>query len=694
MRPTLPALLRPSSLAVRTLVPALALSACGPAVVHTLRPTLAIGTTHRTVRELTDLEDARDVAVVDGTVYVATDDGVLAYVDVDAPRRFSRGDGLPSDDVTAIVAEDDGSILVATSAGLASIRGETVEVVTGAPASARITDLAVTTDGSVWVCSLSGLARRTGSGATATWVRFGEPFQCTTLAPTPEGQLWAGGTNGLLYVDGDSVRTHESGMPERYVRSIVPVLPGQILALLAGPARTVLGYFDGSSWYGYTLEGTGDELVVGLVSGGSDTYLVLENHVYRIGPLGTGASLRPTYTHESTVATATATLTPAADVGMPEAVDATEVMRALQPFAGVPSSGSVRAPALIAAPMPLSVPGIYRALDAGDRAFIAPGNAGILELGRSGGPIYRSRSLVHAEDLQIATGDNREIWVRGRDGDVGKWQDGRLRRLNLPPDLEPQCIATGREGVYLVARVAGTSTIRVFTTTRSGFTTLVERTLSMPTALDGIPFAGVGSDGRIWMGVRAAREDGAGVRMWGAAVIDPSNERVVYHRRGVDYATTGGLPMPDEVSGVTFDAAGNAWFAALTGAVRVEASQAIVFDETRGVRGDVVTDVAGLGEHMWIAAAEGLGTYADRRFDFIMPPIVASHRPVALAIDGDGHLWAGGRYGLLHYDGTDWAHVDAATGGLPLTDVRDVEVDGRDWVWLLGEDRIVVLTNE
>lgn len=152
--------------------------------------------------------------------------------------------------------------------------------------------------------------------------------------------------------------------------------------------------------------------------------------------------------------------------------------------------------------------------------------------------------------------------------------------------------------------------------------------------------------------------------------------------------------MPDEVTGVTFDSAGNAWFAALTGAVRVEESQAIVFDETRGVRGDVVTDVAGGSGQMWIAAAEGLGTYADRRFDFIMPEIVASHRPVALAIDGDGHLWAGGRHGLLHFDGTTWSHLDAATGGLPLEDVRDVEIDGRDWVWLLGEDRIVVLTTE
>lgn len=673
-----------------------ALSACGPAVVRGVRPTLAIGTATRTVRELTDLEDARDVVVVGSTVVVATDDGVLVYSGgPEAPTRLSRAEGLPSDDVVALAADADGSILVATSAGLAAIRGGAVEAVTGAPASARVTDLAVMPDGTAWVCSLSGLARRSGSGEAASWVRFGEPFACTTLAPTPEGQLWAGGTTGIFYVDGDTVREHTGGMPERYVRAIVPVLPGQILALLAGPSRSLFAYFDGEAWHGYTLPGAGDELAVGLVGGGDDTFLVLENHVFLVGPSGVGTALRATSSSSATVTSYAATLTPALEVAMPEAVDASEVLRPLQAMASVPTSGpSVRAPTLVARSLDLGVAGLYRALDGGDVAFGAVANGGLVTLGATAGPRYRSRSLVHADDLQIATGDGGEVWVRGRDGDVGKWQDGRLRRLNLPPDLVPQCIATGREGVYLVTLVAGTSNVRVFTTTRSGFTTLVERTLAMPTALESIPFAGVGPDGRIWMGVRAAREDGSGPRAWGAAVIDPSSDRVVYHRRGVDYATTGGLPMPDEVTGMTFDAAGNAWFAALTGAVRVEESQAIVFDETRGVRGDVVTDVAGGSGQMWIAAAEGLGTYADRRFDFIMPEIVASHRPVALAIDGDGHLWAGGRYGLLHFDGTDWSHVDAATGGLPLADVRDVEVDGRDWVWLLGEDRIVVLTNE
>jgi ligand-binding sensor domain-containing protein len=248
-----------------------------------------------------------------------------------------------------------------------------------------------------------------------------------------------------------------------------------------------------------------------------------------------------------------------------------------------------------------------------------------------------------------------------------------------------------------VALVRGTSTVRVYVAQGSGFRSLVERTLSVPTSLAAIPFAGVGNDGRIWMGLRVAREDGAGTRMRGAAVIDPSNDTILYHHR--EAAQGQGLPLSDEVSGVAFDATGNAWFASLSGAVRVEDHQAITFDESRGVRGDVVMDVVAGAGNMWIASAEGLGSYADRRFDYSMPPIVREHRPVALAIDGQGTLWAAGRYGLLENEGGQWAHFGGTESdtqgrivpGLPSAELRDVETDGQGRVWLLAPESVMIL---
>ncbi len=697
----------------------LMLAACGPATSRPLRPSLSVGADARTIRTLTDLEEARDVAVLGGTTYVATDDGLLAYEGAESPRHVGRAEGLPSDDVTALAVDGD-ALLIATAGGLSSYAGGAVGSI-AIPATARITDLAITSDGAAWVCSLSGLLRRDPAGA---WSVVGEPFHCTTLAATPEGQLWAGSDAGVLFIEADAegivVREHgaASGIPERFVRSIVPVLPGQILTLLGGASRSVVGFFDGTAWHAYTLPTeavTDAERGVGLVGSEREgTFLVTTNHVFLIAPTGAGVGFVPTTSsHDANVRSFRATLTPADQATAPEDVSAS-VLSASQPLASPPASApSARGPALVARALELDVVGAVRTLTGNGAAYVAIGSAGILELTRGGSarPL-RSHSLVHESDLQLANGSGGEVWVRAADGDIGRFADGRLRRLPLPEGITPQSLATGRRGAYLTALAASAppaegeapaagSTVRVFTSTEGGFRALVERTLNLTATA--LPFTGVGADGRVWIGVRITRESGSGERMRGAVVIDPDAEAVVYHHRGADHATDGGLPLPDEVTGMTFDDAGNAWFAALSGAVRVEEHQAIVFDGTRGVRGDVVTDVAAGAGAMWIAAAEGLGSYADRQFDFVMPEIVMTHRPVALAIDDQGHLWAGGRYGLLHHDGTSWSHVPvlsedgaaedpAAPPSLPITEIRDIEVDGAGRVWILGPDRVLLLT--
>lgn len=659
--------------------------ACGPAA-RSSGPSIAALGGARAITSITDLEEARDAAQLGAETFVATDDGLFVYGTDGTPRHIGRDEGLPSDDVISVVADGD-AMLVATAGGLVSISGSTVTPV-AAPATQRITDLAITTDGNAWVCSLSGLVRR----VAGAWEVFGDPFACTTLAPTPEGQLWVGTANGLYFVEGDVIREHavSGGIPEGYVRSIVPVLPGQILALLSGPSRTKLGFFDGEHWYGYTLPIAGEERAVGLVAADGVTLLVTTAHAYVVAPNGSGSAFSATDAGDANVRSFRAASTPAATATPPAEVSVSDTLRGPSAFAEPRSGGAVTAPALLARPFDLGgATGFYRGFGDDGHAYAGIANAGVVVLARGGATVLRSRSLVSAEDLQLATDLDSAVWVRGRDGDVAKMVDGRLRRLGLPDEIVPQAIASGPEGAYLVAIVRGTSTVRVYTSTRTGFRQLVERTLTLPTALESIPFAGVGRDGRVWAALRVQREDGSGARTFGAVVIDPASETVLYHHRGADTAGIG-LGLQDEVSAMAFDAAGNAWFATLSGAVRVEEHQAIVFGEARGVRGDVVTDIVAGSGVMWIAAAEGLGSYADREFDFFQPPIVAEHRPTALATDVDGHVWAAGRYGLLQYDGTAWAHFDSSTG-LPTDDLRDVEVDGSGRVWLLTADALLIL---
>jgi ligand-binding sensor domain-containing protein len=476
------------------------------------------------------------------------------------------------------------------------------------------------------------------------------------------------------------------------------VLPGQILALLAGPSRSVLGFFDGTNWFSYTLPGV-EERVAGLVAiGGTTTVLVTEERLFAIAPTGAGTGFRALSAAEGQTRSFRAEVVPAASAPAAPAIDASDVLRGMQALSSdAPEATAGRAPSLVARPLDVGLPpGAYRGFQSGDAAFAAIANRGIVSLASTASTALRSMSLVSEEDLQVVTDLQTGVWVRGRDGDVAKWVDGRLRRLALPDEVVPQAIASGPQGAYLVALVRGTTTVRVYVAQGAGFRSLVERNLAVP-GLVSIPFAGVGNDGRLWLGLRVTREDGAGSRMRGAAVIDPSNEAIAYHHRQAEQGQ--GLPLADEVSGVAFDGDGNAWFATLSGAVRVEEHQAITFDESRGVRGDVVMDIVAGAGNMWVASAEGLGSYADRRFDYSMPTIVREHRPVALAIDGRGTLWAAGRYGLLENEGGQWAHFGGTSSdangrivpGLPTAELRDVETDGEGRVWLLGADTVIVL---
>jgi hypothetical protein len=677
------------------------LSACGSRTVTptgTTTPRIATGSGARRVVVLTDLEEVRDVAVAASETYVATDDGVLVYPNdggEGVPQRLGTAEGLPSHDVHALALERDGTVLVATAGGLASIRAGQASTVAGAPRAARAMDLAITTpdgasEGTAWLCTLSGLYRRDAG----TWSRFGEPIQCTTLAATPEGQLWVGTTAGILYVDGDVVREHpiSGGIPAGYVRSIVPVLPGQILALLSGPSRAELGFWNGESWFGYTLPGL-EEPVVGLVMrDGAEAALITRDRAFAIVPSGNGTAFRALHASPGSVRSFRAATTPASADGAPADLDEARVLRPLAPLAAVPETGpTVQAPGLVASPLAIELPtGMYRAIQSGDHAFAAVGNAGVIELPRRGAiRALRSRSLVPEEDLQIATEVQGGVWVRSRDGDIAKWIDGRLRRLQLPDGIAPQAIASGPRGAYLAALVPGTRDVRIFVSESGSFRPLTQRTLDVP--ITGVPFVGVAPGGNVWIAVRIEREEGGSERVRGAAVIPPEGDGVVYHHRAA--AQGQGLPLPDEVAAITFDGDGNAWFASLGGAVRVEEFQAIVFDESRGVRGEVVTDVASGSGMMWIAAAEGLGSYANRQFDFTQPALVRDHRPTALATDAEGHLWAAGRTGLLHHDGTDWRLLGTAEG-LPTNELRDVEIDGAGRVWLLTPESVVVLIPE
>ncbi|HEY8430049.1 MAG TPA: hypothetical protein VIL20_16820, partial [Sandaracinaceae bacterium] len=569
----------------------LSLLACGPSALRRegTTPTLSLGgDASRRIETLTDLEEVRDVAVTSDAVWVATDAGLLRFASGGAAAA-ERVPGLPSEDVRGLL-EEEGALLVATAAGLVRIANGEVAPVEGVPDVGAINDLARTADGAAWICGLGGLVRKRGEAFEV----FGEPIRCTTLAPTPEGKLWVGGTEGLWFVDDDVIREHpiSGGMPEGYVRSILPVQPGKILAILQGPMASVIGYWDGERWFGYTLRGL-DEPVVGLVRRGSEVLLVSEDRVVALAPTGRGVPLVPLSSTRGTVRGFRARLTPI-DRHRPAQTPApADVLQPPKPLAEVPENRpTIPAPPFLAQAIDTPLPGRAYAIFGDDAdAFIAIANGGVLRLSPHGEPrVLRSLTLVPEEDLQVASDAARVTWVLSREGHLTRFVRGRLVRTPLPEGLVPQAIASGPQGAYLLAldRSAGPNVVRVLHNLGQGWQPLAQRTLELPTPLVGVPFIGVAPDGKVWAALRIQREDEGGARLRGFAVIDPSSEAVVYHHRAAD-RDLGGLPVPDEVASIDFDTDGNAWVASLSGLVRVGGHQAVVFGEARGVRGEIVT---------------------------------------------------------------------------------------------------------
>jgi hypothetical protein len=358
---------------------------------------------------------------------------------------------------------------------------------------------------------------------------------------------------------------------------------------------------------------------------------------------------------------------------------------------------------------PVSASGeqVYLARHHDGTVYLADRNRGVLE-SRPGGEVrnLRSRDLVARQDLQLASDKQRQPWLVSDHGDVARWrEDGGFERAPVPSGVRADSIARGPDGlVYVAGRVRGQDTAaRVLKVGSQGLESTVERTLQLPTKLEGVPLLGVGPSSRFWLGLRVGREGGDGARMRGLAVFGPKDEEVTYHYRS-DASSSGEKSeqtdgdsqppaptyrIPENLSSIEFDDDGYAWLASLNGVIRIGNDQAVTFGESRGVRGEVVSDVAVGPDRVWVAAAEGLGYYQGGDFEFTLPGLPDGAKPTALEVDGQGNLWTAGPKGALYYDGNRWQRLGRAQG-LPTQELVDVEVDEQGWVWFLARDRVLL----
>ncbi|MAQ16159.1 MAG: hypothetical protein CMN30_15380 [Sandaracinus sp.] len=703
-----------------------ALGGCAPKTLQlppTLPDTLSEPRGAREVTTLLDLDHVNDVAQGGGYVFVATDHGLLVFDGEGGMARL-----METERFGAVTATESGDALAAAGSRLIALRGSTPTENAPPELPAGTTrDLLLAPSGALWACGDQGLL----SLRDGAWMRMGEPVNCVTLHAAPQNALWASLDRGALFVDADDVvREHREGhgLPAGFVSSVVPVgAAGEAFALVQSPSDAYLAHFDGTRWFAYTVDGF-ERRVVGLGPSRDGVILFAEDHAFRVHtPEGIGGvRLTPLQRGErDEVLGYRATASEPTPVEQRELPD--QGARRLAPVP--PSHPTLEAPALAVEPTEPIAGRAYLVRTLGDRTYLALRGRGVVELGAGEPRTLSSRNLVADRDLQVASDERGIPWLVTDDGTVGVWQDGALQTVAGPEGARPWSVAPGPRGVYLASTVPSRPNVVQIHRRMPGdqWVLVVERTLfaappaaeteaddaaaapapaedpetaaiaapAPPTGpqLVGVPMLGVTEDEALWVALRVAADTESGSRLRGVAVLSATDEAITYHHEVVDPAVDGAeaLRLPDDFEAMDVNQDGMAWFATLVGAIRLGNHQSVFFGEDRGVRGEVVSDVlVGSRGRVWVAAAEGPGYRQQQSFEFRMPGFVKEARPLRLAMDPQGRVWAVGPNGLLVESEDQWTAFGEAEG-LPTTQLVDVEVDAGGAVWILAADRVLRL---
>jgi signal transduction histidine kinase len=143
----------------------------------------------------------------DGNLWIGSRSGLFRYQTGTGFVRFSRQDGLPDDDVSALFEDREGSLWVGTrSGGLAQFSDRTVDRRTGPPGlrSQWISAVAEEDDGTLWAATQRGLTRwRDGQERTFTSADGLPGGDVLSVHPGRPGELWVGTEQGLARRQGE-----------------------------------------------------------------------------------------------------------------------------------------------------------------------------------------------------------------------------------------------------------------------------------------------------------------------------------------------------------------------------------------------------------------------------------------------------------------------------------------------------------
>lgn len=174
-----------------------------------------------------------DTVAVDaqGRAWFGDDSKGVIVLNADGSQAltFSTANGLPGDNVQAIVVDLSGRVWIGTDQGLAKVENDTLEVVFGANSTEipnkYIRALAVDASGALLIGTFTGVARYDGNQVEVRVDFLKDGFseaRLTTLAVAADGQIWVGTDKGLLAEDGGGWKllTTADGLLTNYISAL------------------------------------------------------------------------------------------------------------------------------------------------------------------------------------------------------------------------------------------------------------------------------------------------------------------------------------------------------------------------------------------------------------------------------------------------------------------------------------------
>jgi hypothetical protein len=219
-----------------------------------------------------------------------------------------------------------------------------------------------------------------------------------------------------------------------------------------------------------------------------------------------------------------------------------------------------------------------------------------------------------------------------------------------------------------------------------------------------ISFAALSPQKTLWAGLRLRRSDGEGeTTPEGTVEIDLAAKTAVVHRppRPKEPADPSRLPLPANVTGVLFDGPAT-WFASSSGVWRFQEGQLRSWGEDDGMESEVVHGVAkGADGAVWAATSAGVARFDGKQWR----PVggrgapagdVPGENAARALVNQNGRLWAATASGLRV------VRADAPPRGLPEprdatdlraaaldADVRDAVLDRFGRIWALARASIL-----